>query len=221
MEVDEQLLKEIKKDLLMQKIYGLFHNHKKSILIVIFACLLLGIGFLSYKLYVNNLANKDSLIFNDVKELLAQNKNEEALLKLDGLIKDGTNGYAYLSYMEKAYLYLSQNDNTKAVEVLQIAYKEVSLPKYYKNIIKNIEFIIRMNSNIGSEELLVDVKNSLDKNNHLYFNNLEIYYSLLIKNKDYSNAKIHIEEIINAKEVPIKLKDRAKRIKSLLMGYSN
>lgn len=220
MEVDQALLKEIKKDLLMQKINNFVHKHKKLVVILLILLIITGIGFFAYNMYIKSLSNSNSTTFNEAKELLEEKKNDEALVLLNQLIKSGTNGYVFLSYMEKAYLHISKNETKEGIAVLQEAYNKITLPVYYKNIIKNIEFIIRMNSNEDTLVLISDIKNALDKKNHLYYHNLEMYYALLIQQKDYQNALIHIEELI-ASNANMKLVDRAKRIKSLIMGYTN
>ena len=221
MEVDKQLLSEIKKDLLIKKIYNFFSQYKKAIIICLILLVISLVSYVGYRLYINNLANKNSIVFSDIKDKLSEKNNEEALKLLDDLIKNGTNGYVFLSYMEKAYVFLNNGESDKAVAILQEAYSKITLPQYYKDIVQNISFVIRMNEDKNLDVLAKDIKNSLNQDSHLYFNNLEMYATLLVINKKYSDALPYFVEIINAEKAPRLLKERAKRIKALLLGYIN
>ncbi len=219
MEADKNLLKEINDDLRKDRILKLIKLYRKYII----ATLLIGIvtlsAYLSYDYYIKRKADANSIVFSEVKNAVVAEDIEGAILLLDSLIEDGTEGYVFLAYMEKSGIYLSQGKTKEAVEVLQQAYKNVSLPKYYLEMIKSMEFMHRLNIEQDLTVLEKDIKAVLNPKDSFYFYNLEMYGSLLFMMKKYDESLLIYQQILDDKKSPKLLLDRAKRAKSILISY--
>ncbi|MFL1780898.1 Tetratricopeptide repeat protein [Candidatus Hepatincolaceae symbiont of Richtersius coronifer] len=219
MEIDKQLLKEINRDLKRDKIFNFLRRYKKHIFCIVLLLILVISSYLIYSYYLNNKAEKNSLTFAEAKNAIAVGKEEDARVLLDNLIKDGTKGYAFLAYMEQINILLKKGALPEAIKLLQEARRSINLPDYYKDYLDTVFFMTRLNNNEDIGILTEDLKEHLDKDSSFYFADLEMYASLLAIQKKYEDALKVYEEIIQAEKSPIDTKERAKRAKSLLLGY--
>ena len=218
MKEEKELLKEIQSDLRKDFVKGILKKYFKHITAAIVVIAVVAGGYLAYSAYTTDLAKKNSFVFYAAKEKLEAGETLEAMSLLAGLVSKGTNGYAFIAYMEQAALELEDGKEAAAVAILQEAQKNVSLPSYYSNLMQTIEFSLRMNDDADTN-LQNDIKLSLNKKNIFYYNNLEMHSALLIKNAQYQEAMTGLEEITAAEKAPADVKDRAGRIRNLIAGY--
>jgi hypothetical protein len=225
MEMGQDLLKEVEKEVKRDKILNFIKNHFKKIIIVLSLIVIASVFYGSYRIYMGNKADKNSNLYYEMKDHLSTGDQKEAIVILDDLIKNGTNGYQFVSYLQKASISLKENKVQDAIDTLNLAIEKLSMPKYYVGLIKTIVFSLRMNDNKlvsdakYRESLSKDIQSSLDKKSKFYFYNLEMYGSILFLEKKYDDSLKVFNEILNAPEVSQEIKARALRITSLLMGY--
>lgn len=221
MELDKSLVKEIEKDLRKDKILKLLRTYKKHIAYILI-CIAIGLGiYLGYSIYTKNTADKNSVIFSEVKEAMSAGDMVKAMALLDDLIANGTNGYVFVSYLEKTNILMAQGKISEALETLKEASNKVSLPSYYENMLKSLEFLNRMNNNENEDlsQLASEMKANLNEKDPFYFHNLEMYGATLFMLKQYGEAMDAYSKIINAAEKsPADVKERAKRAKAVLIS---
>jgi hypothetical protein len=217
-----KVIKEIKKEILKDKLVSLIIKHKRNIIFAVAFILFLIVCYTAYSLYQQKKADDFSVKYSTMKNLRIEGNNEAALSLIQDFIKNGTAGYQFVGYMEKISILLNEGKSAEAILSLQEAYKNVSLSSYYKDLIKTIEFMVRMdNQNEDLVALKDEIKKYLDKNKSFYVFNLEIYAALLVKDKNYAEAITIYENIIENPSTPAEIKDRSKRIRGMLFAYTD
>ena len=117
---------------------------------------------------------------------------------------------------------MAQGKTQDALNTLKEAAKVVSLPSYYKDMLKSLEFMARMNNNEGEDlaQLASDIKANLRNDDPFYFHNLEMYAATLFMLNQYEESLKTYTMIIEAQgdNIPADIKARAKRAKSVLVS---
>lgn len=220
MELDKSLVKEIEKDLRRDKVLTLLRAYRKHITYILIS---VGIGlgiYLGYSLYIQNKADKNSVVFSEVKEAMSSGDMLKAIVLLDSLIENGTNGYVFVSYLEKTNILMAQGKVLEALETLKEASSKISLPDYYEQMLKSLELLNRMNNNEAEDltKLASDMKANLNEKDPFYFHNLEMYGATLFILKQYDESMAIYIKIIDAEKVSADVKERAKRAKAILIS---
>ena len=99
MEIGKDLLKEVEKEVKRDKILSFIKNHLKKIIIFMALLVVTSLAYGSYKIYMGNKADKNSDLYYQMKDHLSTGDQKEAIVILDNLIKSGTSGYKFVSYL--------------------------------------------------------------------------------------------------------------------------
>lgn len=219
MSPEKNLVQELNSELRKDKIILFFKTHLVKIILVVVAIVIIAIAVTTYNFLMENKAKKNSIVFAQVQDEFSAGKVENAIKLLDALSHDGTNGYQFIAYMSKANIAVQKGQLKEAVGIITTAEKEVSLPKYYKNMLTTMVYILRINSDENTKNIIADLSKDLNEKDDFYYFKLEMYASALFINKQYKESLASYEKIINGKGVPQDLQDRALRAKGLLLGY--
>lgn len=220
MKVDDSLIKEIEQELKRDKMIKLLRAYRKHIAYVVIS-IVIGISiYAGYNIYMKNKADKNSVVFSEVKDAMTAGDLLKALGLLDSLIENGTNGYVFVSYLEKVNIFMAQGNAKEALATLKEASKRINLPIYYEQMLKSLEFIARMNNNEGEdlEALVVEMKANLNEKDPFYFHNLEMYGATLFMQKKYNESLVEYTKIIDSDKSPVDVKERAKRAKAVIVS---
>lgn len=218
--MDNSTYNELKNEVRKEQLLNFIKKYTKIIILVVIAIIIIGCLFGWYKYHMHKKAIQDSNLFTQAKEKLANNNSEEALDIFNNLIKNGTNGYQLLSSLEKTSYLVSKGQIKEATDVLEAARKNISVPKYYKDLMATMEYNIRFNNQTEDmKKLTADIKSNLNKRSSFYFFDLEIYAALLVQQKQYQDALNIYDEITTSDKVPADILERSKRLKGLLVGY--
>jgi hypothetical protein len=219
---DNNFIKEIEKDLKRDKILKIILVYKKFILIAIMIMIAIGGIYFGNHIYTKNKADKNSVVFSEVKDAMSAGDLPKALMLLDQLIAEGTDGYVFVSYLEKVNIFMSQGKALDALATLKEATQKVSLPSYYKDMLKSLDFMARMNNNEGEDlaQLASEMKANLRADDPFYFHNLEMYAATLFMLDQHEEALKSYTIIIEAQgdNVPADVKERAKRARAVLIS---
>ncbi|MDR2008335.1 MAG: tetratricopeptide repeat protein [Alphaproteobacteria bacterium] len=218
---DISFIKEIEKDIKRDKLFKLFLVYKKFVIIGTIIVVMILAGYSGNKLYQKHKADRNSVVFSEVKDAMSAGDLPKALLLLDQLINEGTDGYVFVSYLEKVNILMAQGRTLDVLATLKEASKVVSLPSYYKDMLKSLEFMARMNNNEGEDlvQLSGDMKANLRTEDPFYFHNLEMYAATLFMLNQYEESLKTYTMIIEAKDkAPADIIDRAKRAKAVLIS---
>ena len=199
----------IEKNSLFSKIGFLIKENIKLIIIFIALILLIIAGYEYYKFYKQNKIKKISInYFNAVDDIfLNENKSIDSLAR----ISEQNNGYAIMSSIKLAKLYLSNNEYENAYNQYQYTIDNLELEQIYKDLlILNASY--NLIGHIKSENIDKLIKNTeIDKSpfkGHFY----EIKYinSLNVLNKVELN---NLNELIqNDIEIMNNVKERIKKL---------
>lgn len=215
-----QVIKELKNEVRKDMFVAFIKKHLKLIALVFIAIVIIAVAFGGYIYYIKQKAIKNSVLFMQAKEKLVDENVEEALEIFDYLIKNGTNGYKMLSSLEKVSYLIAKGDIKTATKILENA-RKINIAKYYKDMMETIEYNIRFNNQEEDlSQLANDIKSGLKKKSSFYFFNLEVYGAILVQQTNYKDALTVFDEIISSDKVPSDVMERAKRIKGLLLGYT-
>ncbi len=219
MSPEKNLVKELNNELRKDRVILFFKTHLVKIVLLVVAIVIIAIALTTYNFLMENKAKKNSIVFAKVQDEFSTGKVENAIKLLDALTHDGTNGYQFIAYMSKANIAVQKGQLKKAVEIIKTAEEKVSLPKYYKDMLTTMVYILRINSDEDTKNILTDLSKDLHEKDDFYYFKLEIYASALFMNKQYKESLASYEKIINGKNVPQDLQERALRAKGLLVGY--
>ncbi len=221
MKIEKSLVKEIEQDIKRDKILNLLKTYRKHISYVIISVVIGSCIYLAYSMYIKNKADNNSVVFSEVKDAMSAGDMLKALSLLDHLIDNGTNGYVFVSYLEKVNIFMAQGNTKEALDVLKEASKKISLPTYYEQMLKSLEFINRMNNNEGEDlnKLASEIGEKLNETDPFYFHNLEMYGATLFMLKDNEKSLSAYTKIIDSEKSPADIKERAKRAKAVLISF--
>lgn len=194
------------------------NKYKYLFIIPIIVLIVLLILYYSYNFYLIRKADKNSLNFSQVQDTLMSGNEKDALNLLQDLSKKGTNGYKFISYLQKASLFLHNKDYKKALEnINQI--NSLSIPVYYKDLSNYIYNSIRLENDKDLTSLIKDLKKSAVPKNSFYYSNLELLSVTLYNMKEYKEAINNLNIIIDSNNAPNGVVERSKSLKSLALAY--
>ena len=207
--MSEDFIKEVDEDIKEEKRIKLWKKLLPYVLGFSLTVIFLTSGFVFWENYTKNSNQTLGDDFTAAVDLANQNDIDAALLALDRIVDEGSDGYATIAKMKKASLLIDRGSFDDGLSIY-LDLEKNAVDQSFRDI-ATILYVLNSMDKIDSETLLKKIE-PLEKSKVWQSSALELKAFVLLKDNRKKSAKEVFQSILNLKTSPSSLSTRARNM---------
>ena len=207
--MSEEFIKEVDEDIKEEKRIKLWKKLIPYVISVSLTIILFTSGFVFWKNYTRNSNQTLGDDFTAAVDLANEDDTDAALLALDRIVDEGSDGYATIAKMKKASLLIDKGLADEGLSIY-LDLERNAVDQSFRDI-ATILYVLNSMDKIAPETLLKKIE-PLENSKVWQSSALELKAFIFLKNNNKKLAKETFQSILNLKTSPSSLSTRARNM---------
>ena len=207
--MSEEFIKEVDEDIKEEKRVKLWKKLIPYVISFSLTIILLTSGFVFWKNYTRNMNQTLGDDFTAAVDLANEDDTDAALLALDRIVDEGSDGYATIAKMKKASLLIDKGLSDEGLSIY-LDLERNAVDQSFRDI-ATILYVLNSMDKIAPETLLKKIE-PLENSKVWQSSALELKAFIFLKNNNKKLAKETFQSILNLKTSPSSLSTRARNM---------
>ena len=207
--MSEEFIKEVDEDIKEEKRVKLWKKLIPYVISFSLTIILLTSGFVFWKNYTRNMNQTLGDDFTAAVDLANEDDTDAALLALDRIVDEGSDGYATIAKMKKASLLIDKGLADEGLSIY-LDLERNAVDQSFRDI-ATILYVLNSMDKIAPETLLKKIE-PLENSKVWQSSALELKAFIFLKNNNKKLAKETFQSILNLKTSPSSLSTRARNM---------
>ena len=207
--MSEEFIKEVDEDIKEEKRVKLWKKLIPYVISFSLTIILLTSGFVFWKNYTRNMNQTLGEDFTAAVDLANEDDTDAALLALDRIVDEGSDGYATIAKMKKASLLIDKGLSDEGLSIY-LDLERNAVDQSFRDI-ATILYVLNSMDKIAPETLLKKIE-PLENSKVWQSSALELKAFIFLKNNNKKLAKETFQSILNLKTSPSSLSTRARNM---------
>ena len=207
--MSEEFIKEVDEDIKEEKRIKLWKKLIPYVISFSLTIILLTSGFVFWKNYTRNSNQTLGDDFTAAVDLANEDDTDAALLALDRIVDEGSDGYATIAKMKKASLLIDKGLSDEGLSIY-LDLERNAVDQSFRDI-ATILYVLNSMDKIAPETLLKKIE-PLENSKVWQSSALELKAFIFLKNNNKKLAKETFQSILNLKTSPSSLSTRARNM---------
>ena len=207
--MSEEFIKEVDEDIKEEKRIKLWKKLIPYVISFSLTIILFTSGFVFWKNYTKNSNQTLGDDFTAAVDLANEDDTDAALLALDRIVDEGSDGYATIAKMKKASLLIDKGLSDEGLSIY-LDLERNAVDQSFRDI-ATILYVLNSMDKIAPETLLKKIE-PLENSKVWQSSALELKAFIFLKNNNKKLAKETFQSILNLKTSPSSLSTRARNM---------
>ncbi len=207
--MSEEFIKEVDEDIKEEKRIKLWKKLIPYVISFSLTIILFTSGFVFWKNYTRNSNQTLGDDFTAAVDLANEDDTDAALLALDRIVDEGSDGYATIAKMKKASLLIDKGLSDEGLSIY-LDLERNAVDQSFRDI-ATILYVLNSMDKIAPETLLKKIE-PLENSKVWQSSALELKAFIFLKNNNKKLAKETFQSILNLKTSPSSLSTRARNM---------
>ena len=207
--MSEEFIKEVDEDIKEEKRIKLWKKLIPYVISFSLTIILFTSGFVFWKNYTRNINQTLGDDFTAAVDLANEDDTDAALLALDRIVDEGSDGYATIAKMKKASLLIDKGLSDEGLSIY-LDLERNAVDQSFRDI-ATILYVLNSMDKIAPETLLKKIE-PLENSKVRQSSALELKAFIFLKNNNKKLAKETFQSILNLKTSPSSLSTRARNM---------
>ena len=207
--MSEEFIKEVDEDIKEEKRIKLWKKLIPYVISFSLTIILLTSGFVFWKNYTRNMNQTLGDDFTAAVDLANEDDTDAALLALDRIVDEGSDGYATIAKMKKASLLIDKGLSDEGLSIY-LDLERNAVDQSFRDI-ATILYVLNSMDKIAPETLIKKIE-PLENSKVWQSSALELKAFIFLKNNNKKLAKETFQSILNLKTSPSSLSTRARNM---------
>ena len=207
--MSEEFIKEVDEDIKEEKRVKLWKKLIPYVISFSLTIILFTSGFVFWKNYTRNINQTLGDDFTAAVDLANEDDTDAALLALDRIVDEGSDGYATIAKMKKASLLIDKGLSDEGLSIY-LDLERNAVDQSFRDI-ATILYVLNSMDKIAPETLLKKIE-PLENSKVWQSSALELKAFIFLKNNNKKLAKETFQSILNLKTSPSSLSTRARNM---------
>ena len=207
--MSEEFIKEVDEDIKEEKRIKLWKKLIPYVISFSLTIILFTSGFVFWKNYTRNSNQTLGDDFTAAVDLANEDATDAALLALDRIVDEGSDGYATIAKMKKASLLIDKGLSDEGLSIY-LDLERNAVDQSFRDI-ATILYVLNSMDKIAPETLLKKIE-PLENSKVWQSSALELKAFIFLKNNNKKLAKETFQSILNLKTSPSSLSTRARNM---------
>ena len=207
--MSEEFIKEVDEDIKEEKRIKLWKKLVPYVISFSLTIILFTSGFVFWKNYTRNSNQTLGDDFTAAVDLANEDDTDAALLALDRIVDEGSDGYATIAKMKKASLLIDKGLSDEGLSIY-LDLERNAVDQSFRDI-ATILYVLNSMDKIAPETLLKKIE-PLENSKVWQSSALELKAFIFLKNNNKKLAKETFQSILNLKTSPSSLSTRARNM---------
>lgn len=207
--MSEEFIKEVDEDIKEEKRIKLWKKLIPYVISFSLTIILFTSGFVFWKNYTRNMNQTLGDDFTAAVDLANEDDTDAALLALDRIVDEGSDGYATIAKMKKASLLIDKGLSDEGLSIY-LDLERNAVDQSFRDI-ATILYVLNSMDKIAPETLLKKIE-PLENSKVWQSSALELKAFIFLKNNNKKLAKETFQSILNLKTSPSSLSTRARNM---------
>jgi len=207
--MSEEFIKEVDEDIKEEKRIKLWKKLIPYVISFSLTIILFTSGFVFWKNYTRNSNQTLGDDFTAAVDLAKEDDTDAALLALDRIVDEGSDGYATIAKMKKASLLIDKGLSDEGLSIY-LDLERNAVDQSFRDI-ATILYVLNSMDKIAPETLLKKIE-PLENSKVWQSSALELKAFIFLKNNNKKLAKETFQSILNLKTSPSSLSTRARNM---------
>ena len=207
--MSEEFIKEVDEDIKEEKRVKLWKKLIPYVISFSLTIILFTSGFVFWKNYTKNSNQTLGDDFTAAVDLANEDDTDAALLALDRIVDEGSDGYATIAKMKKASLLIDRGLSDEGLSIY-LDLERNAVDQSFRDI-ATILYVLNSMDKIAPETLLKKIE-PLENSKVWQSSALELKAFIFLKNNNKKLAKETFQSILNLKTSPSSLSTRARNM---------
>ena len=207
--MSEEFIKEVDEDIKEEKRVKLWKKLIPYVISFSLTIILFTSGFVFWKNYTRNINQTLGDDFTAAVDLANEDDTDAALLALDRIVDEGSDGYATIAKMKKASLLIDRGLSDEGLSIY-LDLERNAVDQSFRDI-ATILYVLNSMDKIAPETLLKKIE-PLENSKVWQSSALELKAFIFLKNNNKKLAKETFQSILNLKTSPSSLSTRARNM---------
>ena len=207
--MSEEFIKEVDEDIKEEKRVKLWKKLIPYVISFSLTIILLTSGFVFWKNYTRNMNQTLGDDFTAAVDLANEDDTDAALLALDRIVDEGSDGYATIAKMKKASLLIDKGLADEGLSIY-LDLERNAVDQSFRDI-ATILYVLNSMDKIAPETLIKKIE-PLENSKVWQSSALELKAFIFLKNNNKKLAKETFQSILNLKTSPSSLSTRARNM---------
>ena len=207
--MSEEFIKEVDEDIKEEKRVKLWKKLIPYVISFSLTIILFTSGFVFWKNYTRNMNQTLGDDFTAAVDLANEDDTDAALLALDRIVDEGSDGYATIAKMKKASLLIDKGLSDEGLSIY-LDLERNAVDQSFRDI-ATILYVLNSMDKIAPETLLKKIE-PLENSKVWQSSALELKAFIFLKNNNKKLAKETFQSILNLKTSPSSLSTRARNM---------
>ena len=207
--MSEEFIKEVDEDIKEEKRVKLWKKLIPYVISFSLTIILFTSGFVFWKNYTRNSNQTLGDDFTAAVDLANEDDTDAALLALDRIVDEGSDGYATIAKMKKASLLIDKGLSDEGLSIY-LDLERNAVDQSFRDI-ATILYVLNSMDKIAPETLLKKIE-PLENSKVWQSSALELKAFIFLKNNNKKLAKETFQSILNLKTSPSSLSTRARNM---------
>ena len=207
--MSEEFIKEVDEDIKEEKRIKLWKKLIPYVISFSLTIILFTSGFVFWKNYTRNMNQTLGDDFTAAVDLANEDDTDAALLALDRIVDEGSDGYATIAKMKKASLLIDKGLSDEGLSIY-LDLERNAVDQSFRDI-ATILYVLNSMDKIEPETLLKKIE-PLENSKVWQSSALELKAFIFLKNNNKKLAKETFQSILNLKTSPSSLSTRARNM---------
>jgi len=207
--MSEEFIKEVDEDIKEEKRIKLWKKLIPYVISFSLTIILFTSGFVFWKNYTRNMNQTLGDDFTAAVDLANEDDTDAALLALDRIVDEGSDGYATIAKMKKASLLIDKGLSDEGLSIY-LDLERNAVDQSFRDI-ATILYVLNSMDKIAPETLIKKIE-PLENSKVWQSSALELKAFIFLKNNNKKLAKETFQSILNLKTSPSSLSTRARNM---------
>ena len=207
--MSEEFIKEVDEDIKEEKRVKLWKKLIPYVISFSLTIILFTSGFVFWKNYTRNMNQTLGDDFTAAVDLANEDDTDAALLALDRIVDEGSDGYATIAKMKKASLLIDKGVADEGLSIY-LDLERNAVDQSFRDI-ATILYVLNSMDKIAPETLIKKIE-PLENSKVWQSSALELKAFIFLKNNNKKLAKETFQSILNLKTSPSSLSTRARNM---------
>ena len=207
--MSEEFIKEVDEDIKEEKRVKLWKKLIPYVISFSLTIILFTSGFVFWKNYTRNMNQTLGDDFTAAVDLANEDDTDAALLALDRIVDEGSDGYATIAKMKKASLLIDKGLSDEGLSIY-LDLERNAVDQSFRDI-ATILYVLNSMDKIAPETLIKKIE-PLENSKVWQSSALELKAFIFLKNNNKKLAKETFQSILNLKTSPSSLSTRARNM---------
>ncbi len=213
--MSEEFIREVDEELKEEKYAKLWKKIGPYVISLAVGIILFTTGFVGWQNFIENKKQRLGDDFTSAVELIKEKDLDTALIALDRITDEASDGYVTMAKMKKASILIGKGQVNQGLEIY-LDLETSAVDQSFRNIASILYVLNAMDHK--SPDILIEKIEKLTTNSEWSFSALEIKAFLFFKNNQINKAKETFEKIINKQNAPATLAGRARDMLEYIKG---